>query len=106
LSFYDAIPDDYLKPGETISVSVDDFPVAIANVDGEYYAFQNLCPHQGTVLGGRPIVEGCNIVCSQHSSKYDVTNGRCLQGSIPDNFDQDLMTFETRIVDGVVQVRV
>jgi nitrite reductase/ring-hydroxylating ferredoxin subunit len=35
-----------------------------------------------------------------------VTNGRCLQPSVPDGFNQDLMTFETRVVDGVVQVQV
>jgi 3-phenylpropionate/trans-cinnamate dioxygenase ferredoxin subunit len=106
LSFYDAIPDDWLEPGATTTVSVDGFPVAIANVDGNYYAFQNLCPHQGTTLGGRPIVEKCHVVCSQHSSKYDVTTGRCVQPSVPDGFNQDLMTFETRVQEGVVQVRV
>jgi 3-phenylpropionate/trans-cinnamate dioxygenase ferredoxin subunit len=106
LSFYDAVPDDWLEPGSTMTVSVDGFPIAIANVEGSYYAFQNLCPHQGTTLGGRPIVEKCHIVCSQHSSKYDVTTGRCVQPSVPDGFNQDLMMFETRVQDGVVQVRV
>lgn len=106
MSFRDAIPDDWLEAGSTATVSVDGFPIAIANVDGNYYAFQNLCPHQGTTLGGRPIVEKCHIVCSQHSSKYDVTTGRCVQPSVPDGFNQDLMTFETRVQDGVVQVRV
>ncbi len=106
LSFYDALPDDWLEPGATTTVAVDGFPVAVANVEGCYYAFQNLCPHQGTTLGGRPIVEGSHIVCSQHSSKYDVTTGQCISPSVPDGFNQDLMTFETRVVDGVVQVRV
>jgi 3-phenylpropionate/trans-cinnamate dioxygenase ferredoxin subunit len=106
LSFYDALPDDWLESGSTTSVAVDGFPVAVANVDGTYYAFQNLCPHQGTTLGGRPIVEECHIVCSQHSSKYDVRTGRCVQPSTLDGFNQDLMTFETRVVDGVVQVRI
>lgn len=106
MSFYDALPDDWLEPGSTATVEVDGFPVAVANVDGCYYAFQNLCPHQGTRLGGRPIVEERHIICSQHSSMYDVTTGECLKASVPDGFNQDLMTFETRVVDGVVQVRV
>ena len=106
MSFHDALPTDWLEPGATTIVAVDGLPVAVANVDGEYYAFQNLCPHQGTTLGGRPLVEGCHIVCSQHSSKYDVTTGRCIEASVPDGFNQDLMTFETRVIDGVVQVRV
>ena len=36
--FYDALPTDYLAPGETMTVSVDGFPIAVANVDGEYFA--------------------------------------------------------------------
>ncbi len=106
MPFYDAMPVDWVEPGCTETVAVDGFPVAIANVDGAFYAFQNLCPHQGTTLGGRPLVEGCHIICSQHSSKYDVTTGQCLQPSSPDGFSQDLMTFQTRVVDGVVQVQV
>ena len=80
--------------------------MAVANVDGEYFAFQNLCPHQGTTLGGRPIVDGRHIVCSQHSSCYDVTSGRCVRPSEGDGFAQDLMVFETQVVDDVVQVKV
>lgn len=106
MSFHDAIPVDYLEPGDTSTVAVDGFPVAIANVGGNFFAFQNLCPHQGTTLGGRPIVEECHIVCSQHSSKYDVTTGRCIEPASIDGFNQDLMIFETRVVDGVVQVRI
>ena len=67
MPFYDAIPVDYIAPGKFITVQVDGFPVAIANVDGNYHAFQNLCPHQGTTLGGRP-VKDCLITCYQHDS--------------------------------------
>ena len=103
--FHDALPADYIAPGETTIVSVDDFPVAVANVGGEYFAFQSLCPHQGTTLGGRPLDEDCFITCSQHSSRYDVRTGRCVRPA-SDGFNQDLMTFATRVVDGVVQVEV
>src|SRR5271169_1113089 len=70
--YHDAMPVDYIEPGETTIVSVDGFPVAVANAGGEYFAFQSLCPHQGTTLGGRPLEQGCFITCSQHSSRYDV----------------------------------
>jgi 3-phenylpropionate/trans-cinnamate dioxygenase ferredoxin subunit len=106
MSFHDAMPDDWIKPGETTVVEVDGFPVAVANVGGEFFAFQSLCPHQGTTLGGRPLQEGCIIQCPQHSSRYDVTTGTCVAPSEGDGFNQDLMTFPTRIVDGVVQVDV
>jgi len=104
--FFDALPTDYLAPGESMTVDVDGFPVAVANVGGESFAFQNLCPHQGTTLGGRPIEEGGFVVCSQHSSRYDVRTGACVRASEGDGFHQDLMTFSTRVADEVVQVAI
>ncbi len=45
-------------------------------------------------------------MCSQHSSCYDVRTGQCVHPAEGDGFSQDLMTFETQIVDDVVQVKV
>jgi 3-phenylpropionate/trans-cinnamate dioxygenase ferredoxin component len=104
-SFYDALPTDWIGPGETATVEVDEFPVAIANVAGDYFAFQNLCPHQGTSLGGRPL-DDCFITCPQHASRYDVRTGECVRAAEGDGFNQDLMTFPTRVVDDVVQVEI
>jgi 3-phenylpropionate/trans-cinnamate dioxygenase ferredoxin component len=104
--FHDAMPIDWIAPGDTTVVSVDGFPVAVANVAGTFYAFQSLCPHQGTTLAGRPLDDGCIIVCPQHSSRYDVTTGECVAPSVPDGFNQDLMTFPVRVVDDVVQIDV
>lgn len=103
--FYDAMPTDWIKPGESATVEVDGFPVAVANVEGAFHAFRNLCPHQGTTLGGRPIVD-CVVTCPQHSSQYDVRTGTCLHPAEGDGFNQDLMVFEVEVVDDVVRVKI
>ena len=103
--FYDALPTDYLSPGESMTVEVDEFPVAIANVKGDYYAFQNMCPHQATSLGGRP-VDGKILTCSQHSSQYDVTTGECVRAAEGDGFSQGLRTFEVEVIDEVIRVKI
>lgn len=103
--FHDAAPTDYIGPGETTTLQVDGFPIALANVDGEFYAFSNLCPHQGTGLGGRPLEQGCIITCSGHSSQYDVRTGECVTPASGDGFAGNLLTFETRVVDDVVQIK-
>ena len=66
--FYDAIPNDWIGPGETTAVEVEGIPVAIANVEGEFYAFGNFCPHQATPLGGQALQRKCVIVCPEHHS--------------------------------------
>jgi 3-phenylpropionate/trans-cinnamate dioxygenase ferredoxin component len=103
--FHDAYPAAMLEPGSSTVVDVDGYPVSLANVDGEYFAFQALCPHQGTKLGGRP-VRGCVITCAQHSSAFDVRTGECLQPAEGDGFAQDLMIFAVEVVEGIIRVSV
>jgi nitrite reductase/ring-hydroxylating ferredoxin subunit len=102
-TYHDAIPTDWISPGETTTVDLNGQPVAIANVKGEYFAFDNACPHQGTVLGGLPLLRDCLIRCPQHGSIYDVRNGQCVLPS-EDGFSGHLPTLETRVIDDVVQV--
>ena len=101
--FHDAMPTDWIEPGETATVEVDGVPVAIANVQGDFYAFSNNCPHQATQLGGLPLARNCLITCPEHHSVYDVRNGQCVVPS-DDGFAADLQTFGTRVVEEVVQV--
>ena len=102
--FSDAMPTDWVAPGETATVDVDGLPVAVANVDGTFCAFSNQCPHQGTILGGLSLFRGRLIRCPEHGSTFDVTNGQCVLPS-DDGWTGTLPTYETRIVDEVVQVR-
>ncbi len=102
-TFHDAIPNDWIGPGETTAVEVDGLPVAIANVEGEFFAFGNFCPHQATPLGGQPLQRKCVIVCPEHHSMYDVRSGDCVMAS-DDGFEGHLKMYETRVVDDVVQV--
>jgi len=48
--------------------------VALFNVDGQYYALDGICPHQGGPLGkGR--LTGCLVTCPWHGWQYDVRTG-------------------------------
>jgi nitrite reductase/ring-hydroxylating ferredoxin subunit len=53
--------------------------VAVANVNGTLFAFEDLCPHRQCSLSeGR--LEGTVIYCPCHGSQFDVTTGAVLQG--------------------------
>jgi nitrite reductase/ring-hydroxylating ferredoxin subunit len=101
--FHDAIPDDWIAAGETTSVDVAGIAVAIANVEGEFFAFGNFCPHQATPLGGQPLMKRCIIACPEHHSMYDVRTGACVLPS-DDGYTGTLTMYTTRVVDSVVQV--
>jgi 3-phenylpropionate/trans-cinnamate dioxygenase ferredoxin subunit len=101
--FHDAMPTDWVAPGDSATVEVDGLPVAIANVDGTFCAFANECPHQGTPLGGLTLQRGRLIRCPEHGSMFDVTTGQCVLAS-QDGWSGPLPLYATRVVDDVVQV--
>ena len=51
--------------------------LAIYNVDGEFYATENFCPHKGARLS-EGILCGHIIECGLHGWQFDVRTGECL----------------------------
>ena len=89
-----------LKPGQVKVFKVEDEYVAVANVDGQFAAFADVCTHDdGPLVEGE--LEGRIITCPRHGARFDVCTGKVL--SMPAVIP--LPTFEVRLVDGEVQVR-
>lgn len=61
-------------PGRCTTVEAGKRAIALANVDGQVYAVDNICRHQGGPLGEGEI-EGCTIVCPWHAWRYDLRTG-------------------------------
>ena len=61
------------------SVETDVGKVAVANVDGEYFAFNDTCTHQGCSLSTGTL-DGSNVTCPCHGSTFNVTNGEVVNG--------------------------
>jgi 3-phenylpropionate/trans-cinnamate dioxygenase ferredoxin component len=101
--FIDAVPTDYLEPGDTATVDVDGRPITVANADGRWCAFESICPHQATPLGGIALMRKVLLRCPEHGSIFDVTTGDCVMAS-QDGWSGPLRTYRTRVVGDVVQV--
>ena len=63
-----------LKPGENKVVSVDGAEVALFNVDGEFFATNNICLHRGGPLG-EGFLDGDTVTCPWHGWRYNVKTG-------------------------------
>lgn len=87
--------------GEVAAYVVDDRTVAIANVGGTLYAFDDVCTHAHCSLSEGEL-EGTAIECPCHGSRFDVTTGEVLDGPAAD----PLETFEVREEGGELQVAV
>ncbi|MEK6281952.1 MAG: Rieske 2Fe-2S domain-containing protein [Acidobacteriota bacterium] len=51
--------------------------LAVYNVDGEFYATNNFCPHKGAPLAEGRLC-GSVIECDWHGWQFDVRTGECL----------------------------
>ena len=90
------IPD----PGKQL-VEVDERLIVIFHVDGQYYALDDVCTHDGGPLGEGDLA-GHEIACPRHGAKFDIRDGRAL--TMPAT--QSTMTYEVKVDDGEVWVRV
>jgi 3-phenylpropionate/trans-cinnamate dioxygenase ferredoxin subunit len=96
----DVAPVDEIATGTWRSVELDDgTAVAIFNLDGEFYAIEDLCTHDGGTLSDG-MLEGDEIVCPRHGAHFSVRNGKVLT---PPAYE-DIATFAVRVHEGTVQV--
>ncbi|MFB3040276.1 MAG: non-heme iron oxygenase ferredoxin subunit [Candidatus Poribacteria bacterium] len=58
-------------------VEVDGYPVALFNVDGEFYAIEDVCTHDGGPLAEGEL-EGNEIECPRHGARFNVRTGEVL----------------------------
>jgi nitrite reductase/ring-hydroxylating ferredoxin subunit/uncharacterized membrane protein len=90
-----------LAEGATLRAEVGGVVMTLVKLGGEVYAFQEFCTHRyGPLSEGT--FEGGQVMCPWHRSCFDVRTGRVTQG--PANVD--LRTFEARVRDGKIEVRI
>jgi 3-phenylpropionate/trans-cinnamate dioxygenase ferredoxin subunit len=89
-----------LPPGTHRIADVDGAQIAVFNLDGQIYAIEDVCTHDGGVLSGGPI-EGDQIVCPRHGARFCIRNGEALT---PPAYEP-VATFPIRVENGEVQVR-
>jgi nitrite reductase (NADH) small subunit len=61
-------------PGTALERVAGDRIVALYNVDGQLYALDGVCPHQGGPLG-KGVLAGSVVTCPWHGWQFDVTSG-------------------------------
>ena len=64
-----------LTPGERIVVDIDDIWVAIFNVDGQFYAIEDICTHDYGPLGEGTVI-GKTVECPRHGATFDLETGK------------------------------
>lgn len=90
-----------LAPGEMTVAQVDDNEILVINIEGEPYAFRNVCPVDGrsTLDGGR--LTGTVLVCPWHNCAYDARSGKRADDEAG---QKSLAVVPIAVSDGVLRV--
>lgn len=89
-----------LNPGEHMLVEVEDADIVLINLDGEFYAIEDVCTHDGSEISSGCLVDG-SIECPRHGARFDIKTGEVTAPPAYEPVD----TFPVQVAEGVVQVR-
>jgi 3-phenylpropionate/trans-cinnamate dioxygenase ferredoxin component len=90
-----------IQPGEKKVVEVEDVLVVVVNLDGCYYAIEDVCTHDGGPLGKGELEAG-QLVCPRHGARFDVRTGAAL--TLP--AFEPVPTYDVRVEGGDLLVEV
>jgi len=91
---------DKFKPGSRQVVDIDGSQIVVFNLEGKYYAIEDVCTHDGGQLTGGE-VEGDQIICPRHGARFCIRTGAALTAPAY----EPTATFPVRIEKGDIQVR-
>jgi len=65
-----------IPPGHAARVDIDETPVAVFNVDGDFFALDDTCSHAMASLSEGELDLGrCAVECPLHGSQFDLRSG-------------------------------
>jgi nitrite reductase (NADH) small subunit/3-phenylpropionate/trans-cinnamate dioxygenase ferredoxin subunit len=85
--------------GATVKLK-DGNEIALFNVNGEFYAVENFCPHRAYPLADSRLY-GNTVECDSHGWRFDVRSGECLTQK-----DCSIEPYEVVIEDGIIKILV
>ena len=89
-----------IPEGTGVAYEINGRMVAVFNDRGQYCAIDDLCPHMGASLSAGQLEDGV-VACTWHGWRFRVCDGTWC-----DNKRVKIDSFEVRVVDGMIQVRV
>jgi nitrite reductase/ring-hydroxylating ferredoxin subunit len=76
--FVTATKTSEIPAGSVTAIDVRGIRIAVANVDGTYYAFDDECTHEQCSLAEYGELAGASLTCTCHGSEFDVRTGKVL----------------------------
>ena len=100
--FVTALNTNKIPVGGVAAIDVRGTRIAVANVGGTYYAFDDACTHEQCSLAEEGELAGTTLTCTCHGSEFDVRTGAVLAppATLP------VKAYRTRVEGDALQVEV
>jgi 3-phenylpropionate/trans-cinnamate dioxygenase ferredoxin subunit len=91
-----------IPAGSVTAFDVRGTRIAVANVGGTYYAFDDACTHEQCSLAEAGELAGTTLTCTCHGSEFDVRTGNVLAppATLP------VKAYRTRLEGDALQIEV
>lgn len=99
--FVTILKTNEIPVGNLAAIDVRGTRIAVANVGGAYYAFDDMCTHEQCSLTDGELV-GTTVTCMCHGAEFDVRTGAVLAPPAP----LPVKVYRTRIDGDALQVEV
>ena len=96
----DVCAENALADRENVIVDVDGTDVAIFKIEGQFYAIEDVCTHDGAEIASGEL-DGDEIICPRHGARFCVKTGAVKCAPAYENVD----TFPVRVLESRLQVR-
>ena len=96
--FFSVATVDSLLPGQGRTVELKGRRFAVFNLDGQFHAIDDTCPHRGGPLGAGVLEEG-RVFCPLHGWSFDLKSGAC-----HNNPERPVKSYQVRVENGEVQI--
>ena len=67
-----------IPSGKMLKVESDGKAILVANIDGNYFAMDDICTHQGANLS-EGTLDGSTLTCPWHGSTWDCKTGKLIE---------------------------
>jgi 3-phenylpropionate/trans-cinnamate dioxygenase ferredoxin subunit len=99
--FVTVIKTSQIPAGGLRAFDVRGTPIAVANVGGTYYAFDDTCTHEHCSLADGDLAE-TTVTCMCHGAQFDVRTGQVLAPPAP----LPVRVYRTRVEGNDLQIEV
>ncbi len=99
--FVEIAEQSELTNGERLFVEVDEQPIVVFNIAGEFFAIGDVCSHDDGPLGDGDL-DGMEIACPRHGARFDLRTGKVL--SLPAVVD--IPAYPVRVSEGKIYLGV